>query len=168
MKPRLPIVLSVTALVIAVAGVTPLGEAASDAIPRFARNADKVDGLHASRTPKAGRLLALNSSKKFPASVLPTFALSDLEVILKVSASDSSTPKLVIVNCPTGKLVVGGGARVTGPGANNVRVTDFYTTPPSRNVWTVQAVESPATGNSWQLTGTAICARTGPQAPPAP
>ena len=70
MKSRLPIVLSVTALVIAIAGTTPLGEAASDAIPRFARNADKVDGLHASRTPKAGRLLALNRNKKFPASVL--------------------------------------------------------------------------------------------------
>jgi hypothetical protein len=35
MKRRLPAVLSVTALVIALAGVTPLGEAASDAIPRF-------------------------------------------------------------------------------------------------------------------------------------
>jgi hypothetical protein len=62
MKPGLPIVLSVTALVIAVAGVTPLGEAASDAIPRFARNADKVDGLHASRTPKAARLPPPRSS----------------------------------------------------------------------------------------------------------
>ena len=165
MKRRLPTVLSVTALVIAVAGITPLGEAASDAIPRFARNADKVDGLHASRTPKAGRLLALNSSKKFPASVLPTFALSDLEVILGVSATDSSAPKIVFVHCPPGKLVVGGGARVTGPGANSVRVNEFYTTPPSRNQWTVQAFESPATGNSWQLTGTAICARTGPQPP---
>jgi hypothetical protein len=168
MKRRLPTVLSITALVIAVAGVTPLGEAASDAIPRFARNADKVDGIHASRTPKAGRLLALNSSKKFPASVLPTFALRDLEVILGVSATDSSTPKLVIVNCPPGKLVVGGGARVTGSGANNVRVNEFFTTPPSRTAWTVQAVESPATGNSWQLTGSAICARTGPQPPARP
>ena len=168
MKPRLPTVLSVSALVIAVAGVTPLGEAASDAIPRFARNADKVDGLHASRTPKAGRLLALNGQRKFPASVLPTFALSDLEIILRVSATDSSTPKLVIVNCPIGKLVVGGGARVSGSGASNVRVTEFFATPPSRNVWTVQAVESPATGNSWTLTGSAICARTGPQPPAGP
>jgi hypothetical protein len=168
MKPRLPTVLSVTALVIAVAGVTPLGEAASDAIPRFARNADKVDGIHASRTPKAGRLLALNSSKKFPASVLPTFALSGLEIVATASATDSSAPKIVFVHCPAGKLVVGGGARVTGSGANNVRVNEFFTTPPSRNVWTVQAFESPATGNSWTLTGTAICARTGPQPPPAP
>ncbi len=70
MKGRLPTVLASTAVLIAVAGFTPLGQAASDAIPRFARNADKVDGIHASRTPKAGRLLALNKSKKFPASVL--------------------------------------------------------------------------------------------------
>ena len=74
----------------------------------------------------------------------------------------------MFVHCPAGKLVVGGGARVTGAGANNVRVNEFYTTPPSRNVWTVQAFESPATGNSWQLTGTAICAPSGPQPPPAP
>ena len=168
MKRRLPIVLSMTALVVAIAGITPLGEAASDAIPRFARNADRVDGLHASRTPKAGRLLALNSSKKFPASVLPTFALSDLEVVSNATATDSSTPKIVFVHCPVGKLVVGGGARVTGSGANNVRVNEFFTTPPSRNVWTVQAFESPGTGSSWQLTGSAICARTGPQPPVGP
>lgn len=35
-------------------------------------NADKVDGLHASKKPRAGRLLALDRRKKFPASVLPT------------------------------------------------------------------------------------------------
>jgi hypothetical protein len=162
MKRRLPIVLSMTALVVAIAGITPLGEAASDAIPRFARNADKVDGIHASRTPKAGRLLALNRNKKFPASVLPALELRGLEIILGVSAMDSSTPKIVFVHCPSGKLVVGGGARVTGSGANNVRVNEFFTTPPSRNVWTVQAVESPATGSSWQLTGSAICAPSGP------
>jgi hypothetical protein len=162
MKRRLPIVLSMTALVVAIAGNTPLGDAASDAIPRFARNADKVDGLHASRTPKAGRLLALDSNKTFPASVLTNARLRGLEIVATATATDSSSPKIVFVHCPSPKLVVGGGAQVTGSGAEDVRVTDFYTTPASRDVWTVQALESPATGQSWQLTGTAICAPSGP------
>jgi hypothetical protein len=69
-RDRLPIVLSVTALVVAVFGATPAGQAALDAVP-FARNADKVDGINASRTPKAGQLLALGKGKTFPASVFP-------------------------------------------------------------------------------------------------
>ena len=96
MKRRLPIVLSMTALVVAVAGITPLGEAASDAIPRFARNADRVDGFHASRSPKAGRLLALNASRKFPASVFTSTGLSGLETVTAVTATDSSSPKVVV------------------------------------------------------------------------
>lgn len=35
-------------------------------------NADKVDGLHASKKPRAGRLLALDKRGKFPASVFPS------------------------------------------------------------------------------------------------
>jgi hypothetical protein len=78
MSPRLPIVLSGTALVIVVLSATPLGNAARDvvsAIPvfaktaGFAKNAGAVQGIKASKTPKAGYLLALNTSKKFPASV---------------------------------------------------------------------------------------------------
>jgi hypothetical protein len=36
-----------------------------------ARNANRVDGLSASRTPVAGRLLALNADGQLPTSVLP-------------------------------------------------------------------------------------------------
>lgn len=64
------IAVSLAALVIAVFGGTPIGEAAGT-IVRYARNADKVDGIHASRRPAAGKLLALGKSKKFPRSVLP-------------------------------------------------------------------------------------------------
>jgi hypothetical protein len=161
MKRRLPIVLSVTALVIAVAGTTPLGQAASDAIPRFARNAgnaDKVDGLHASRTPKAGRLLALNSSRKFPASVLPSTPLSGLEIASASTATDSSSPKVVLVNCPTGKRVVGGAVRTTGAAVNggNVVVTEFYASTASQ--WTARALEPTTVGGSWALAAQAFCA----------
>ena len=66
---RLPIVLSVTALVVALMGGTPLGQAARDAFP-FAKNADRVDSLHASTKATAGKLFPLGKNAKFPASVL--------------------------------------------------------------------------------------------------
>jgi hypothetical protein len=160
MKRRLPIILSVTALVVAVAGITPLGEAARDAtqVVRFARNADKVDGLHASRSPKAGRLLALNSSKKFPSSVLTATGLNGLESVTAVSAQDSSSPKVVLINCPAGKRAISGSARVTGTAANNGDVVVTESFPSSASQWTVRAVETTAVMPSWMLTGQAFCA----------
>jgi hypothetical protein len=70
-RERLPLVLSITALLVALAGFTPLGEAARNAVPiaLFAKNAGKVNGLKASRTPKAGQLVALGADGKFPDSV---------------------------------------------------------------------------------------------------
>ena len=69
---RLPVALSVAALVVAVLGVTPLGEAARKTVrvALFARNAGMVNGIKASRRPVPGRLLALDRTGRFPASVL--------------------------------------------------------------------------------------------------
>jgi hypothetical protein len=160
MKARLPLALSVTALLVTLASITPLGEAAGDAIPiaRFARNSDKVDGLHASRTPRAGRLLALNSLRRFPASVIPPTptGVQGLEVLNVATALDSSSPKSAVVNCPAGKKVIGGGARATGGGAVEVAVSEAY--PTSATQWTTLAREVNATGASWTLTAYAFCA----------
>jgi hypothetical protein len=72
-RQRLPLVLSATALLVALFGATPIGDAARNAIPfaLFARNAGKVGGIGASRAPKPGRLLPLGGDRKFPRSVLP-------------------------------------------------------------------------------------------------
>jgi hypothetical protein len=161
MKGRLPLVLSITAVVIAVAGFTSLGEAARDALPRasFARNADKVDGIHASRRPRGRYLLALGRNRKFPASVIPAITpsgLRALEILSTASAEDSSSPKTVLVNCPAGKVVVAGGARATGTGASEVGVSEFY--PSTATQWTALAREINGTGSSWRLTAYAFCA----------
>jgi hypothetical protein len=160
MKARLPLALSVIALLVTLASITPLGEAAGDAIPiaRFARNSDKVDGLHASRTPRAGRLLALNSLRRFPASVIPPTptGVQGLEILNVATALDSSSPKSAVVNCPAGKKVIGGGARATGGGAVEVAVSEAYPTSPTQ--WTTLAREVNATGASWTLTAYAFCA----------
>jgi hypothetical protein len=155
---RLPLVLSITALVVAVAGITPLGEAAREAtnVVRFARNADKVDGIHASRSPKAGRLLALNSSRKFPASVL-TGAVTGLELVTISSALDASTPKVVVINCPAGKRAIAGAHAVTGAGASEISVTESFPSGTTGTQWTIRGVEVNAAG-SWRLQGWAVCA----------
>jgi collagen triple helix repeat protein len=72
-RKHLPVVLSATALLVAVLGGTPLAESAADVVRTalFARNAGKVDGLDASKRPTAGALLALGANRKFPASVVP-------------------------------------------------------------------------------------------------
>jgi hypothetical protein len=158
MKGRLPTVLSATALLIALASLTPVGQAARDKITpraRFALNSDRVDGIHASRLPKAGRLLALGTNKQFPATVFS--GLSGLELVTAVSALDSSSPKAVLVTCPAGKRAVSGGYRLTGTPVNNgnVEVTEFY--PSSATQWTARAIETTAVGTSWMLTAQAAC-----------
>jgi len=64
--------LVVAFIALLVAGA-PFAAAGVKAVKRalFAKNAGKVDGLKASRTPKAGQLLALNKTAHFPASVIP-------------------------------------------------------------------------------------------------
>jgi hypothetical protein len=71
MRRRAPLLISIVALTVAFLGATPYAEAHGVWHALFAHNADKVDGIHASRTPRAGRLLPLDSTGKFPASVVP-------------------------------------------------------------------------------------------------
>jgi hypothetical protein len=75
-KRRLPIVLSATALAVAVLGsasvavgssVSPFATHAKRA--DFAANAGAVNGIKASKAPRAGFLLPLGQNGKFPASV---------------------------------------------------------------------------------------------------
>lgn len=72
-KHRAAIALSTTALVVAVLGQTAVGHAAANAVrvALFAQNSGRVNNIQASRTPMAGRLLALNGKGQFPASVIP-------------------------------------------------------------------------------------------------
>jgi hypothetical protein len=75
---RLPLVLSTTALIVAVFGSTPVGHAVGSAIPAFAKsagyakqagNASALMGIKASKQPRPGTILPLGADGKFPASV---------------------------------------------------------------------------------------------------
>ncbi|MBA3747086.1 MAG: hypothetical protein H0W96_06275, partial [Solirubrobacterales bacterium] len=69
------VVMSALALAISLSGVTPAQ--AVTAVKR-ALNANAVNGIKASRKPKANRLLALDSKAKFPTSVLPSGGIRGL------------------------------------------------------------------------------------------
>jgi hypothetical protein len=68
MREKLPLAISIAALVVALGVGTP---AVARTIVDYARNADKVDGFHAAAKPRPGRLLALNGNAKFPAAAVP-------------------------------------------------------------------------------------------------
>ena len=83
--------------------------------------------------------------------------ISGLERFDLLSPSNSTTPKVAIVACPTGKRPVGGGARVIGSGADRVSITENF--PDSDKVhWNARAAEVVATGLTWQLQVYALCA----------
>jgi hypothetical protein len=78
MKQRLPLILSSTALVVAVLGTTPLGHAAGDAIAKvvpyastagFAKNAGKLQGHVSSTRPRPGQIPVVGPSGKLPAYI---------------------------------------------------------------------------------------------------
>jgi hypothetical protein len=78
MKQRLPLILSSSALIVALLGTTPLGKAAGNAIAKvvpyaskagFARNAGKLNGHTSSATPKRGQIPVVGASGKLPASI---------------------------------------------------------------------------------------------------
>lgn len=70
-KARTIAVLAGFALALTALAAGPAGGAARRSIAAFAANAGAVNGIKASRTPKAGRLMPLGRNAKLPASVVP-------------------------------------------------------------------------------------------------
>jgi hypothetical protein len=70
------------------------------------------------------------------------------------TANDAATPKAAPpANCPKGKRLIGGGARVIAPAPAPVALS---VNGPDGNAWTAVAYATAPTGN-WQLANTAIC-----------
>jgi hypothetical protein len=180
MAARISLALSITALLVAVLGATPLGDAALDQIPAFARNAARVDGISASRKPKAGHLLALGKNRKFPAAVLPSGppgpvgpkgdkgdkgdtgaqgppGVSGVQVTTANSAHDTDVSKLAVATCPSGKRAIAGGAAVGGTSHG-----PFITAsrPNGSSQWLGAARESPTfpSTETWHVVVYAVCA----------
>jgi len=69
---RLPLIISLLALGVALSGV-PFVSAATHAVKvaLFSKNAGAVNGIKASKTPRAGRLVPLGAHARFPHRVIP-------------------------------------------------------------------------------------------------
>jgi hypothetical protein len=81
--------------------------------------------------------------------------LSSVERIDTTSANNSTTSKSVFLACPSGKRLIGGGARVNGGSPRVAILTSF---PDNDNIWRASAGETTATAANWSLTVFSICA----------
>lgn len=84
--------------------------------------------------------------------------VSGLQRVDASTSSSSANSQSVVATCPSGKRIVGGGARVTGNGASKVSINENF--PDSNGAkWNAKAVEVVATGATWQLQAYGLCAR---------
>lgn len=178
MSNRLQTVLCATALVIALLGWTPLGQAASATVAKvvpfakvagFAKNAGALNGHSASRRPKAGQIPILNTSGKLPASIGavgptgpagaagaagaagPPGAAGYQQVTKQINFTANGADE--VVSCPGGKSVLAGGYALGGANDN---LSVFDSRPISASDWRIRIRN--ATSGSGTVTIYAVCA----------
>jgi hypothetical protein len=105
-------VLSGAALVVALLGATPLGNAAVGVVKRalFANNAGAVNKIKASTTPTPGKLLPLGSDGKLPASVIqvPESSVGGVQVIDgSLTSADVGNGSLTAADVAPGTFLTG-------------------------------------------------------------
>jgi len=157
MRQRVPLVLSATALAVALLGSTPLGHAAGGVVqkvvPRaaFAENAGKLNGRKSSTSPTAGQIPVVGSNGKLPASIVAVTStgpkgdpgVSGYEQVVKPLTLVDAGSNNYDVPCPGDKVVIAGGWDTTKTaGAAIVSGSQ----PKSRSVWTFR-VSTPTAGS---------------------
>lgn len=198
MRERLPLIISITALVVALLGATPLGEAAKGLVvpknsvgtPQLKKNAVATVKLRngavttaklrknavTSAKVKDGSLFAVDFApgqlpggsvgpagpKGDPGPQGPAGkpGLADLEFVMRNTANDLQSPKILDAPCPAGKKVVGGG--MARGGAADTAIVTWDAPWQDLSKWRVEA-KWPSGGfpQNWQLVAYAICARVG-------
>jgi hypothetical protein len=99
------------------------------------------------------------SSGKLTSSFLAQL-VRNVTYVNKLTNEDSEDAKTVTAECPSGKEVIGGGARVNGE-LNEVALTGsnpFSASNGARTGWSAYARESSPTAQNWSLEAFAICA----------
>ena len=165
---KLPIILSVTALVVAVLGATPAGEAALNALPRASvgplqLKANAVTSVKV----KNGSLLRADfragqipAGPAGPAGAQGAPGTSGLQTVFTTSAINSTTTRTLTATCPSGKTALGGGVAVTPTTATEVAITASYLA--NSTTWTASAQEVNLQASSWGLNVVVICALVAP------
>jgi hypothetical protein len=182
-KQRLPLVISATALVVALFGSTPLGHAVVSAVPPFAKkagyaktagNALAVSGIKAAKAPTPGFLVPLGADGKFPASIGQVGpagpkgdkgdkgpkgdtgppGISSYQIVQNTASATNTQSGGVSITCPAGTQPIGGGAGVSPTGGSGPFMTDSF---PQQGGWVVSY--STTANLSWTMTGYAVCAK---------
>jgi hypothetical protein len=86
--------------------------------------------------------------------------VDNVSYVSKVSATDEASPKTATAECPAGKQVVGGGAKIVSGDATVVQLTEsipFVASDGKRTGWTAAAKTSEA-GKTFGVEAHAICA----------
>jgi hypothetical protein len=94
------------------------------------------------------------------ASSLNAQLVKNVSYVVKESASDANSPKDATAECPTGKQVTGGGARILGANTNIVlqeSVPAPATADNKRMGWTGKGYEAVAEAGNWSIEVYAIC-----------
>jgi len=177
MRQRLPIVLSVTALVVAVLGSTPLGTAARNIVlPRGSvgtvqlRN-NAVTGAKVKNFSLVAADFKRGQVPRGPAGPAgPTgpagpagapgpqgpAGVLGLQNVFTTGAAGSTATRQLTAGCPAGKKAIGGGATVLPVNTPGVAITAGYLA--DENTWVARAREITATAVNWSLNAVVICA----------
>ncbi|HEX9966810.1 MAG TPA: hypothetical protein VGB06_02575 [Solirubrobacterales bacterium] len=94
----------------------------------------------------------------------PTFSaqlVKDISYVTATSASDSESAKTAKAECPAGKQVVGGGAKIVADTFESIAVTEsapIANAETKRTAWSATARELGAEATEWAVEAYAICA----------
>jgi hypothetical protein len=171
MRNRWTLVLSITALVVAVLGSTPVGEAALNALPRGsvgplqlknnAVTSVKVKNGSLLRADfRTGQIPAGPTGPAGPAGAAGPPGLSGLQAVFTTGAVASTATRTLTAACPSGKVAVGGGVSATPVNTPGVAITTSYLA--NATTWTASAREIVATGVNWGINVAVICAAVAP------
>lgn len=162
MKQRLPLILSITALVVSLLGATPLGQAARSAVSQvvplartanYAKNAGMLNGHSSSSVPRAGQIPVVGRNGKLPATLGAVGPIGPAgangpkgdagaagvsgyqRVQQQVNApGGNGKTSSYAVPCPGGKSVLGGGFNFSRP-ADTEDVSVIESAASSDSVW---------------------------------
>jgi hypothetical protein len=102
------------------------------------------------------------TGEKLATSLLAQLVKNVSYVTSQTVANAEAEPKFVTAQCPAGKEVIGGGARVTGAEVTKVAVTESFSTSVDvsgkRTGWHAVAMPMAAEAKAWGVEAVAICA----------
>jgi hypothetical protein len=180
MRQRLPIVLSSCALVVALLGSTPLGQAARDLVPPRSSvgTLQLKTGAVTSAKVRNRSLLAIDFKRgqlprgpqgpvgpvgaggpagpAGPQGPAGRAGVSGLQKVFETGVINSVATRSLTAACPAGKIAIGGGAAIVPANQADVAISASYLQ--NETTWRASARELDSVGANWSLNAVVICA----------